>query len=111
MTAFGKCRMRAAGMRFMKSYAVYILAAKSGVLYTGVTNNLQRRVIEHKQMLIAGFTSDYNVNRLVHFEIFDDIRAAIAREKQIKNWRRAKKVKLIESKNAKWADLSEEWSL
>jgi putative endonuclease len=89
----------------VKSYFVYILSSASGVLYTGVTNNLKKRVMQHKQKLVAGFTKKYNVNRLVCFEIFHDVRAAIAREKQIKSWRREKRVALIESNNPKWVDL------
>jgi putative endonuclease len=89
----------------VKSYFVYILSSASGVLYTGVTNNLKKRVMQHKQKLVAGFTKKYNVNRLVCFEIFHDVRAAIAREKQIKSWRREKRVALIESNNPKSVDL------
>ena len=93
-----------------KQYFVYILASKSGTLYTGMTNNLQRRIYQHKNKLIAGFTAKYNVNRLVHYEIFNDVRDAIAREKQIKGWLRKKKIALIEAMNPKWQDLSEEWA-
>ena len=92
-----------------KTYFVYILASSSGVLYTGVTKNLRRRVAEHRQKLMPGFTKNYNVRSLVYFEIFGDVRMAIAREKQIKSWRREKRVKLIETKNPKWVDLSAEW--
>jgi len=93
----------------MKSYHVYIMASRSRVLYVGVTNDLARRVNEHKKGLVTGFTSKYNLNRLVYFEVFGDIREAIAREKQIKGWLRAKKIALIESVNPKWNDLSEDW--
>ena len=79
------------------------------MLYTGVTNNLDCRVLEHKKKEIDGFTKKYNINRLVYFEAFGDIRYAIAREKQIKGWLRAKKVALIESVNPGWKDLSPEW--
>ncbi len=89
----------------MKTYCVYILASASGVLYVGVTNSLMRRVWEHKQKLVPGFTAQYNVTKLVYYEVFDDVRAAIQREKQVKRWSRAKKVSLIEEKNAKWLDL------
>jgi putative endonuclease len=89
----------------MKTYCVYILASASGVLYIGVTNSLMRRVWEHKQKLIPGFTAGYNVTKLVYYEVFNDVRAAIQREKQIKRWSRAKKVSLIEKKNPKWLDL------
>ena len=90
-------------------YFVYILASQSRVLYVGVTNNLERRVHEHKTKRIPGFTADYNVSRLVHFEEFGDIRDAIAREKQIKSWRREKKVALIEKENLAWNDLAANW--
>ena len=93
----------------MKTYYVYTLANASRTLYTGVTNNLERRVSEHQRKLIPGFTSQYNINRLVHFEVFGDIRAAIAREKQIKGWRRIKKIALVESANRDWKDLSDGW--
>jgi putative endonuclease len=93
----------------MKHYYVYILANNAKMLYTGVTNNLQRRIEEHKQHLIAGFTSKYHVTRLVYFEETSDVRVAIEREKCIKGWLRAKKVALIESSNPDWRDLSEEW--
>ena len=79
------------------------------VLYTGVTNNLERRIYEHKNKLIEGFTSKYNVNKLVYFEETSDINAALAREKEIKGWRREKKNRLIEQINPGWADLSEGW--
>jgi putative endonuclease len=82
---------------------------RSGTLYTGVTNNLQRRVYEHKHHLVPGFTSKYNITRLVHFESTPDVRSAIAREKQIKGWLRAKKIALIESSNPNWDDLSADW--
>ena len=94
----------------MKQYYVYILTnRKRGVLYTGITNNLERRLYEHKQKLISGFTSKYNLIRLVYFEATIDVSAAIAREKQIKGWLRKKKIALIESENPGWNDLSEEW--
>src|SRR5258705_141139 len=83
----------------MRAYYVYIMASRSRVLYTGVTNDLARRVHEHKQGLIAGFTSAYRITRLVYFEEFTDIRDAIAREKQIKGWVRARKIRLIEECN------------
>jgi putative endonuclease len=92
-----------------KTYAVYILASASGVLYTGVTNNVVARTIQHKQKRIAGFTRTYNVNRLVYFEVFGEITEAIDREKQIKRWTRAKKIRLIESQNPQWLDLSLRW--
>ena len=82
---------------------------KSRTLYTGVTNNLMRRVGEHKQKLIPGFTSKYNITMLVYYESTPDIHLAIAREKQIKGWLRARKIALIESNNPEWKDLSEAW--
>jgi len=93
----------------MKGGFVYILAGKSGVLYTGVTNQLTRRVIQHRQKMVEGFTKTYNVTRLVYCEKFGDIRAAIAREKQIKGWLRAKKIALIDSTNPTWRDLAEDF--
>lgn len=89
-----------------KLYYVYILASRSRILYTGVTNNLVRRISEHRQGSVKGFTSSYRIHRLVHFEIYRDVRAAIAREKEIKGWRRAKKLTLIELRNATWEDLA-----
>ncbi|MCL4370414.1 MAG: GIY-YIG nuclease family protein [Chloroflexi bacterium] len=93
----------------MKEYYVYIMANVSRSLYVGVTNDLQRRVYEHKQKLSDGFTRKYNLTLLVYFESTPDILAAIAREKQIKGWLRAKKVSMIESVNPKWLDLSAQW--
>jgi putative endonuclease len=92
----------------MKGGAVYILASKSGVLYTGVTNHIDRRFIEHQRKHSHGFTAQYKVTRLVHYETFADVRAAIAREKQIKGWLRKKKVALIEATNPSWRDLAED---
>jgi putative endonuclease len=88
-------------------YAVYILASRSRSLYTGVTDNLERRMIEHRQGLVPGFTTRYRVFRLVHLEFFGHIRDAIAREKEIKGWRREKKIRLIELHNPTWEDLAE----
>ena len=93
----------------MNQYYVYIITNASKTLYTGVTNNLQRRVYEHRNKLIPGFTAKYNIGKLVYFEIFNDINTAIAREKQIKGWIRKKKIDLIESVNLEWIDLSQEW--
>ncbi len=93
----------------MKNYYVYIMANASRTLYTGVTNNLERRVLQHRRKLMPGFTSLYNINRLVYFEVYGDIRVAIAREKQIKGLTRKKKIALIESTNRDWKDLSDEW--
>ena len=93
----------------MKQYYVYIMTNRSKTLYIGVTNNLERRLHEHKHHLVAGFTSMYQLTRLVYFEESSDVYAAIAREKHLKGWLRAKKVALIESINPDWRDLSEEW--
>jgi putative endonuclease len=92
-------------MRF--SY-VYIVTGRSDTLYTGVTSALQKRVSEHKPKAVNGFSKRYNLTTLVYFEVVEDLRAAIAREKQIKGWMRAKKVELIESRNPHWRDLSED---
>src|SRR5207253_5667368 len=83
----------------MKTYYVYIMANKSRTLYTGVTNNLERRVLPHRRKLVPGFTGRYNINRLVYYERFGDARAAISCEKQIKGWLRTKKIVLIKSTN------------
>ncbi len=88
------------------TYSIYVLASRSRALYTGVTGDLQKRMIEHRQGLIPGFTTRYRVFRLVHFEHFADIRDAIAREKEIKAWRREKKIRLIERDNPTWQDLA-----
>ena len=79
------------------------------VLYTGVTNNLERRIYEHKNKVVKGFTSKYNVNKLVYFDCTSDVEAAILKEKEIKGWSRQKKNQLIESSNPNWEDLSEEF--
>jgi putative endonuclease len=91
------------------NYSVYIAASKSRVLYIGITNNLERRMFEHKNDLIDGFTKQYRCHRLVHYESFDDVRKAIDREKQLKRWNRAKKMWLIERGNPTWEDLAAEW--
>jgi putative endonuclease len=93
----------------MGRYYVYIMTNRSDTLYTGVTNDLQRRVYEHKQKLLDGFTKKYNMDMLVYYEDTDDVEAAIRREKQIKGWRRSKKTGLIEAMNPQWRDLSEGW--
>jgi putative endonuclease len=93
----------------MNLYYVYIMTNKSKTLYTGVTNDLQRRVFEHKHHLVEGFTEKYNITKLVYFEETSDVREAICREKQIKGWLRKKKIALIESINPEWKDLSEDW--
>ena len=91
-------------------YYVYILASKrNGTLCIGVTNDLQRRMCEHKAGLLDGFTKRYSVHMLVHFEETNDVRAAIQREKQLKKWNRAWKIRLIEETNPGWKDMSLEW--
>lgn len=91
-------------------YYVYLLTNwNDRVLYTGVTNDLQRRLYEHKHELIDGFTKKYHVHKLVYFETTTDVRAAIEREKQIKSWSRADKNALIKKANPDWKDLSEAW--
>lgn len=90
----------------MRTFYVYIMASRSRVLYVGVTNDLARRVNEHKQGLVPGFTTRYRVTRLVYFEQFADIRDGIAREKEIKGWVRSRKIRLIDSRNPTWEDLS-----
>ena len=90
----------------MKTYFIYILASKkNGTLYIGLTNNLIRRVSEHKNNVTDGFTNKYGVHRLVYFESTNDVDAAITREKQMKKWRRQWKINLIEQENPNWDDL------
>lgn len=92
------------------SYFVYILASnRNGTLYIGVTNNLERRIFEHKENLVPGFTTKYDVKRLVYFQETSSIEAAIQREKQLKKWNRAWKLSLIDSFNTIWKDLSTDW--
>ncbi|MDD3713159.1 MAG: GIY-YIG nuclease family protein [Candidatus Izemoplasmatales bacterium] len=93
----------------MSEYYVYIMTNGKRTLYTGVTNNLYRRVYEHKEKLVPGFTKRYNIDYLVYIECTSDVVAAITREKQIKGWTRAKKISLIESSNPEWRDLSLDW--
>ncbi len=94
-----------------RTYFVYIMGSKSGTFYTGVTNDLARRVYEHKNKLVPGFTSKYNCTRLLYFQAGDSPEGAIAREKQIKGWLRTKKVALITSVNPRWDDLSAELAI
>jgi putative endonuclease len=82
---------------------------QSGTLYTGVTNNVVRRVYEHKHKLVAGFTSKYNITQLVYYEETNDVQAALAREKRVKGWLRERKIALIKSVNPRWMDLSAGW--
>lgn len=89
-----------------KLFAIYILTSqRNGTLYVGVTNNLKRRVWEHKQKLAKGFTADYGVDKLVYYEVCDNAEAAIQREKQLKNLVRRKKLALIEQNNPRWEDI------
>jgi putative endonuclease len=90
-------------------YYVYIMASTSGTLYVGVTNDLVRRVYEHKNNLLEGFTKRYNCHKLIFFEETENIESAIIREKQLKGWRREKKEFLIKQMNPSWKDLSLEW--
>lgn len=90
-------------------FYVYILASKSGVLYVGFTNNLEFRVWQHKTKQQKGFTAKYNVDRLVWFEHHTYVNNAIAREKEIKGWRRSRKIALIEAENPEWRDLAADW--
>lgn len=93
-----------------KTYYVYLLTNwNNQVMYVGVTNNLERRIYEHKNKLVDGFTKKYNVEKLVYFETTSDVLAAIEREKQIKKWRREKKNQLVIEMNPEWKDLSLEW--
>jgi putative endonuclease len=92
-----------------KSSFVYIMGSLSGTLYIGVTSKLHKRVFEHKFHRMEGFTDKYDVERLLYWESYDDVYEAIGREKQLKEWRRAKKIALIESTNPRWLDLSREW--
>ena len=95
-------------MRF-RSYTVYILGSQTNVLYVGVTNDLMRRMFEHKQGLVPGFTSKYNVKRLLYHEAYNGIATAIAREKEVKGWLRRKKWALIRSQNPELRDLAADW--
>jgi len=93
----------------MRQFYVYIMANRSHTLYSGMTNDLERRVYEHKTKAIDGFTAKYNITRLVYYEPYADVRDAIAGEKQIKGWTRDKKVALIQSRNRYWRDLAADW--
>jgi putative endonuclease len=90
-------------------FYTYIVGSLSGTLYIGITNSLERRVWQHKHHEFPGFTAKYGVDRLLYFERFDDVRVAIDREKQLKGWKRQKKIALIEAQNPQWVDLSREW--
>jgi len=93
----------------MHEYYVYIMSNKSRMIYTGVTNDLERRVFEHKKKLIPGFTSHYGLDKLVYYESTNNVAVAIEREKEIKGWVRRKKTALINTLNPEWEDLSKEW--
>jgi putative endonuclease len=92
-------------------YFIYIMASDSGTLYIGVTNDLYKRVWQHKNNIIEGFTKKYNCHKLIYFEETTDVESAILREKQLKNWNRSKKESLIKIKNPTWKDLSKDWIL
>jgi putative endonuclease len=92
-----------------RTYCAYIVASRAGALYIGMCNNIERRMLEHKSGEFEGFASKYRCDRLVYFESFDDVRKAIDREKQLKGWRREKKIRLIEKLNPRWQDLAEKW--
>jgi putative endonuclease len=93
-----------------KSYYVYILSnKKNGTLYIGVTNDLMRRMSEHKSMKVPGFTMKYHLTKLMHYEETDDVVAAIEGEKRMKKWKRQWKINLIEKENPEWKDLAEDW--
>ncbi len=91
-------------------YSVYIMGSITGTLYVGVTSDLPCRVLQHKNHAFAGFTAKYEVDRLLYYEVFEQVGQAIGREKQLKGWRREKKVALIEAVNPQWTDLSRKWS-
>ena|SRR5437868_1099842 len=95
----------------MREYYVYILSNTSKKLYVGVTNELERRIYEHKNKLIKGFTEKYNLTKLVYFESTSDVMSAISREKQLKGWLRNKKIALIDKENSEWEDLSLTWRI
>ena len=93
-----------------KTFFVYIMSNDTRMLYIGVTNNLERRVLEHRQKVLHSYTSRYNLTWLIYYVEFDDINAAIAREKQLKGWRRPRKIDLVHSTSPRWRDLAREWA-
>jgi putative endonuclease len=95
----------------LRTYYVYILSNQSRTLYVGVTNDLKRRLRQHEAKQIPGFTAKYNITWLIYYEQFNDVNFAIAREKQIKGWTRAKKIALAEAMNSRWEDLSAGWDV
>ena len=94
---------------FHYKFWVYILTSRTGMLYIGITGYFDRRIMQHKMDTIEGFTKKYQVHRLVYYETFDHAANAISREKQLKGWRRAKKIALIETTSPRWQDLAENW--
>jgi putative endonuclease len=96
-------------VRERKTYFVYKMGSLSGTLYIGVSSRPEKRVFQHKEHLFPGFTSQYHVDRLLYWESFDDVLTAVDREKQLKGWRRSKKIALIKSLNPHWVDLSSDW--
>jgi putative endonuclease len=96
-------------MRERGRYFVYIACSASWTLYTGITNDIERRMWEHKNKLFPGFTAKFNIDRLVYYETFRDVHSALRREKQIKAWTRAKRIALVKTMNPKWDDLSRQW--
>jgi putative endonuclease len=92
-----------------RQFWVYIIASASGTLYTGITGDLYKRVMQHKALETEGFSRRYKCTRLVYFESYERARNAIAREKQLKGWRRSKKIALVEKMNPRWAELAEHW--
>ena len=91
------------------NYYLYIMANRSRTIYVGVTNNIERRVLEHKEKRVPGFTAKYNIGRLVFYQRFPNINEAIQAEKKVKAWRREKKIALIEAENPHWKDLAADW--
>src|SRR5271170_7528666 len=104
-----RAHQRVGGMREEKRYYVYIMASRSLTLYTGVTGDIYHRALQHKAGEVEGFTKKYHINRLVYYETFKYVNNAIAREKQIKAWTRAKRLALIKTMNPAWQDLAEGW--
>jgi putative endonuclease len=94
---------------FHYKFWVYILSSRSGTLYIGITGFFEKRIHQHKYDSIEGFTKKYQCHRLVYYESYQDVQVAISREKQIKHWRREKKIALIEKRNPRWQDLAENW--
>ena len=92
-----------------KTFYVYILASLSGTLYVGITSDLRKRMWQHKEHVFKGFSSKYKIDRLLYYESFGSAQEAIEREKQLKGWRREKKIKLVATENPRWADLSGGW--